>query len=86
MKVVCRDCGSKAIIQSSKRETVDYSKLYCSCSDPTCGHTFVVDLSYSHSLSPSSITAKGLINTVIAQLDKASQLDLIEQLRSSVQA
>jgi Ogr/Delta-like zinc finger len=30
-------------------------KLYCSCRNPECGHTCVMDLSFSHTLSPSAL-------------------------------
>lgn len=61
MQVTCPACTGKAIIQSRKTLDVKMSQLYCSCKDPECGHTFVMDLSFSHSLSPSGHHLKQLL-------------------------
>ena len=29
--------------------------LYCSCNNPECGHTFVMEVTFSHTLSPSAM-------------------------------
>lgn len=54
MQINCTECGDKSIIHSSKRLDAKMSQLYCSCKNPLCGHTFVMDLCYSHTLSPSA--------------------------------
>jgi hypothetical protein len=61
MQVDCKECGGNAIIQSRKKLDIKMSQLYCSCKDPSCGHTFVMDLSFSHTLSPSGKQAQGMI-------------------------
>ena len=53
MRVHCPQCRKKAIITSSKEISPNLTKLYCVCSLPTCGHGFVLDLQFSHTLSPS---------------------------------
>lgn len=55
MRVKCTRCNYKAIIQSTSQESDSVKKLYCTCSNPDCGHTFVMDLSFSHTISPSAI-------------------------------
>jgi hypothetical protein len=54
MRVLCTSCNSKAIIGKTDRISAAHANLYCSCSDPECGHTFVVNVSFSHTLSPSA--------------------------------
>ena len=53
MRVECNRCGKSATIYSSRKESDSVKILYCSCSNPHCGHTFVMSLSFSHTLSPS---------------------------------
>ncbi|WP_075532043.1 ogr/Delta-like zinc finger family protein, partial [Moritella viscosa] len=54
MRVLCPECGDKSRIQKTNRISNSYTVLYCSCSDPLCGHSFVMNLSFSHTLSPSA--------------------------------
>jgi hypothetical protein len=35
--------------------TQDVKQLYCSCNNPQCGHGFVMNLAFSHTLSPSAV-------------------------------
>ena len=60
MRVTCRECGSKSTIRKTNKISSDYTELYCGCNDPECGHTFVVSLGFSHSLSPSAKTSSQL--------------------------
>ncbi|WP_080368237.1 ogr/Delta-like zinc finger family protein, partial [Vibrio cholerae] len=60
MRVFCPECEGKARIQKTNRFTVGVADLYCACCDPECGHTFVMNLSYSHTLSPSAKTTSQL--------------------------
>lgn len=55
VKVKCNRCGKPATIQSSSEESESVKKLYCTCNNTECGHAFVMDLSFSHTLSPSAM-------------------------------
>jgi len=55
MRIKCNRCGEAATIQSSYQASADLKQLYCSCTNPMCGHTFVMDLAFSHTLSPSAV-------------------------------
>lgn len=68
MRVVCRECGCKSTIRKSNKISNDYSELYCGCNDPECGHTLVVSLGFSHSLSPSAKTSTKLVFELIKTL------------------
>lgn len=80
MRVLCPECGGKSCIQKSNRMSINYSDLYCSCSDPECGHTFVMNLSFSHTLSPSAKTtsqmAIELVRGLAPEQRKELQLEL----------
>lgn len=80
MRVVCPECGEKARIQKSNRISAGYSDLYCSCSDPECGHTFVMNLTFSHTLSPSSKTTSQLAFEIVKALAPDQRQELKQQL------
>ena len=80
MRILCPECGNKSIIQKSNRLTTSHSDLYCCCSDPECGHSFVMNLSYSHTLSPSAKSTNQLVFDLISSLQPEQQRQLKEQL------
>ncbi|MEZ8510077.1 ogr/Delta-like zinc finger family protein [Vibrio splendidus] len=57
-----------------------YSDLYCSCSDPECGHSFVMNLTFSHTLSPSAKTTSQLAFEMVKALPPEQQKELKQQL------
>ena len=80
MRVIYQECGEKARIQKSNRISASYSDLYCSCSDPECGHTFVMNLSFSHTLSPSAKTTSLLVFEMVKALAPDQRQELKQQL------
>ena len=52
MRVTCKFCKGKARISSTDKVSVEFTRLYCQCLDAKCGHTFVMDLGFSHTLNP----------------------------------
>lgn len=59
IRVRCNKCGNVARVESSKELGGELKQLYCSCRNPECGHTFVMDLAFSHTLSPSALDLPG---------------------------
>ena len=55
MRIICDRCGSKARIETTREITPVFRRLYCSCTNVECGHTFAMDLTFSHTLSPSAL-------------------------------
>lgn len=80
MRVLCPECGARSRIMKSNRMSTKHADLYCSCSDPECGHTFVMNLSYSHTLSPSAKTASQLAFNLAQALPPKERQELQEQL------
>ncbi|MCG9624194.1 ogr/Delta-like zinc finger family protein [Vibrio mediterranei] len=80
MRVLCPECGERSSIQKSNRMSTKYADLYCSCSDPECGHTFVMNLSYSHTLSPSAKTTSQLAFNMVKALSPENREELKQQL------
>jgi hypothetical protein len=67
----------KAIVRSSKVLDVKMSQLYCMCKNPHCGHTFVMDLSFSHTLSPSANQAQDIIVSFLRNIPESERQGLL---------
>lgn len=71
--IKCKVCKGKASVKSRKELDVTMSQLYCSCNDPLCGHTFVMDLCFSHTLSPSAQQHKDVVVSFLRALPDAER-------------
>lgn len=80
MRVYCSVCGEKARIGKTDRLSLDHANLYCSCTDPVCGHTFVANLSFSHTLSPSAKNTSELAMQLLKVLPAAERKKLQQEL------
>ncbi len=81
LKIICTECGAKAVIRKTNRMHHQIADVYCSCSDVECGHTFVMNLTFSHTISPSAKTGDILLQTVINNLNlqqRQMALDLLQ--------
>lgn len=78
MLINCTICGSKSTILSRASKDPKVADLYCSCRDAECGHTFVMTLAFSHTLSPSAKDLNKLLIDMLRRLPKPEQLELIE--------
>ncbi|TNH44422.1 transcriptional regulator [Photorhabdus luminescens subsp. sonorensis] len=81
LKIICPECGAKAVIRKTNRKHREIADLYCACSNVECGYTFVMNLTFSHTLSPSAKTGDKLLQTVINNLNPQQRqmaLDLLQ--------
>lgn len=83
MRVKCNRCGSPATIQSSSEESDSVKKLYCCCRNPECGHTFVMVLSFSHTLSPSILDFPKDVAMQIQGSSPLEQKQIFKKLKSA---
>ncbi|MGO4366660.1 ogr/Delta-like zinc finger family protein [Pseudomonas sp. PAB10] len=81
MRVICK-CGHKGRIASREAFSSDFAKLYCQCLNAKCGHTWVANLTFSHTLSPSAQTFDRVLFDRLKEMPKAKQRELFEQLGS----
>lgn len=81
MRVYCKECRSKGRITSSDQLDPTFVKLYCQCNSATCGHTWVANLTFSHTLSPSAQVVDSLIFDRVRDMTRAEQQDLFDKLR-----
>ncbi|WP_409311523.1 ogr/Delta-like zinc finger family protein [Pectobacterium sp. B1J-3] len=82
LKIECPECGSKAVIRKTNRKHRKIADIYCACSDVECGHTFVMNLTFSHTLSPSAKTGDRLLQTVIENLSPQQRQMALDLLRT----
>ncbi|THG81495.1 transcriptional regulator [Pseudomonas sp. A-1] len=80
MRVYCKECGSKGRIASREEMSMEFAKLYCQCLSPQCGHTWVANLTFSHTLSPSAQAVDRLLFDRLRELPRARQRELFDQL------
>ena len=76
LKVYCPECEQTATIKKTARKHRHLADLYCACNNVECGHTFVMNMSFSHTISPSAITGDRLIHELI-KLIKPDQKQLV---------
>lgn len=79
-KIKCPECGQPAIIRKSDWKDKKLADLYCACTEVECGHTFVFNASFSHTLSPSGLAGNKLVKFLIDRLkpeEKQMAIDLL---------
>ena len=52
--IACPHCNGPSRVRSSRGITSTYRQLFMACLDPECGHTFGVELTVTHTISPSA--------------------------------
>ncbi|PHM39799.1 transcriptional regulator [Xenorhabdus mauleonii] len=81
LKIICPECGAKAVISKTNRKHPEIADLYCACSEIECGYRFVMNLTFSHALNTSAKTGDKLLQTVINNLNprqRQAALDLLK--------
>ena len=64
-KIICPECNGNSTIKNTVRKHPHLSDVYCACNNVECGHTFVVNMTFSHTLSPSALSSDRAIKTLI---------------------
>lgn len=80
MRVYCKECGGKGRIASREDISREFVKLYCQCLSPQCGHSWVSNLTFSHTLSPSAHLVDRLLYDRLREMPRAQQRELFDQL------
>ncbi|BBM04182.1 ogr/Delta-like zinc finger family protein [Microbulbifer sp. GL-2] len=83
MLINCIKCGSKATITSRKDLDPKLSQLYCACKNTDCGHTFVMDLSFKHTICPPATDRRALLLGLINTMPTTERNELLKQLATS---
>ncbi|WP_080761849.1 ogr/Delta-like zinc finger family protein [Aeromonas hydrophila] len=80
MRVYCRECSARGRITKTHRLSCDTADLYCQCTDAECGHCWVMQMSYSRQLSPSTKTSTQLALQLLRQLPKENRQFILDGL------
>lgn len=64
-KIICPECESNSVIKKTVRKHPQLSDVYCACNNVECGHTFVVNMTFSHTLSPSALTGEKVVKAML---------------------
>ncbi|MEI7408404.1 ogr/Delta-like zinc finger family protein [Pectobacterium aroidearum] len=54
--------------------------MYCACADVECGHSFVMNMTFSHTLGPSAKTHGHVIKSVIAGIAPEKRKEMTDML------
>ncbi|HFK4760422.1 TPA: ogr/Delta-like zinc finger family protein [Citrobacter farmeri] len=82
-KIICPECESNSVIKKTVRKHPELSDIYCACNNVECGHTFVVNMTFSHTLSPSALTGAKAVKTMIDMMTPDQKLAALGLLQSS---
>lgn len=80
MRIHCTACDHKGRIYSRADITRSYAKLYCQCVNPACGHTWVSELTFKHTLHAPAQTHATLLVDYIKNLPADRLQELSQQL------
>ncbi|WP_250466080.1 MULTISPECIES: ogr/Delta-like zinc finger family protein [unclassified Caballeronia] len=50
----CPHCRSRAVARSSHEISLTFREVTYQCTNPECGHTYVVNMEFARTLSPSA--------------------------------
>ena len=81
MRIKCPECGARAVIKSTNPIHPQLTDAYCACSDVNCGHTYVLQISFKHTLSPSRKSLDDLLVGLIGSLDPKKKIELMGRLK-----
>lgn len=82
LKIFCPICGNRATIRKSNRKHREISDLYCACNDVECGHTYVLNITFSHTISPSA-KSDDLIQSMIENFNPEQRQLALSWLKSA---
>ncbi|MDT7446346.1 MULTISPECIES: Ogr/Delta-like zinc finger protein [Citrobacter freundii complex] len=85
MRIKCPECGARAVIKSTNPIHPQLTEAYCACSDVNCGHTYVLQVSFKHTLSPSRKSLDDLLVGLISSLGIKQKAELLDRLNNSTQ-
>ncbi len=80
MKVICPACGADARIHKRNQKHRQLADIYCACTDLECGHTFVSELTFRRTLSPSAKSKETLLREALDGLTENERQLALELL------
>lgn len=72
---------ANATIRKTSRNHPQLSDVYCKCTYLECRHTFVMNVSFSHTISPSALAGDGRVRELLNALGRDERKQVLELLR-----
>lgn len=79
--IYCTVCNEKAVIERAERIHSEFTRYYCACKNPLCGHRFVMNMEFSHTTRSSKLTKENLLKLTLRQLSQEDKDNLIKLLK-----
>jgi len=79
--MTCPVCLVNATIRKSNRKHPQLSDVYCQSTNLECGHTFVMNVSFSHTISPSALVGDGRVRELLNALGQDERKQVLELVR-----
>ncbi|GME29667.1 MULTISPECIES: ogr/Delta-like zinc finger family protein [unclassified Pantoea] len=79
--MTCPVCLTNATIRKTNRKPPQLSDVYCQCTNLECGHTFVMNVSFSHTISPSALVGDGRVRELLNALGQDERKQVLALLR-----
>ena len=64
--IYCMVCNSKAVIERSEPMNREFTRYYCACKNPLCGHRFVMNMEFGYTTRSSKLTKYNLLELVFS--------------------
>lgn len=80
MKMICPACSAVAKIGKTNRKHPQLADIYCYCTNTACGHSFVMNVTFSHTISPSALNGQGRVKELIDALPASERERALELL------
>ncbi|QPB43057.1 ogr/Delta-like zinc finger family protein [Rodentibacter haemolyticus] len=83
--IYCTVCNTKSVIERAERIHSKFTRYYCSCKNPQCGHRFVMNMEFSHTTRSSNLTKDKLLELILGKLsedDKANLRKILDDEKS----
>ena len=74
--IYCTVCNSKSVIERSERIHSEFTRYYCACKNPLCGHRFVMNMEFGHTTRASKLTKDKLLELVLGKLSDEEKANL----------
>jgi len=80
--IYCTVCNAKSVIERAERIHSEFTRYYCACKNPQCGHRFVMNMEFGHTTRSSKLTKDKLLELVLGKLSDDEKAKLKGNINS----
>ena len=82
--IICNECESKGVVQSSKKITSLVTHEYCQCTNVHCGHTWRQTRSFDHTITPPAGTNNQLVLELLQTMPPEQRQAIVQQVSANI--